>query len=129
MAHIQYVDTLIREYLIYRGFATSLKAFDSDLKSDKDKSFRVDKIIEHISHSINTHDLNSLRDMWNHLDNHLFSKLEQAFVAGKNVAAKKSVHITPYKICKRKINIKKVLREQKIRIKHNLNSNLRYLLA
>lgn len=89
MAHIQYVDTLIREYLIYRGFATSLKAFDSDLKSDKDKSFRVDKIIEHISHSINTHDLNSLRDMWNHLDNHLFSKLEQAFVAGKNVAAKK----------------------------------------
>jgi hypothetical protein len=43
MSHIQYVDELIREYLLYRGFSGTLKAFDSELKVDKDKSFRVRK--------------------------------------------------------------------------------------
>lgn len=45
MAHIQYVDELIREYLLYRGFSGTLKAFDSELKVDKDKSFRVRKCV------------------------------------------------------------------------------------
>jgi hypothetical protein len=41
MSHVQYVDELIREYLLYRGFSGTLKAFDTELKVDKDKSFRV----------------------------------------------------------------------------------------
>lgn len=83
MAHIQYVDTLIREYLLFRGFGNTLKTFESELKTDKDKGFRVDKIIDQITHSINSHDLQSLRDIWNHLDGHLFSKLEHSFATGK----------------------------------------------
>lgn len=82
MAHIQYVDSLIREYMLFRGFAGSLKAFDGELKTDKDKGFRVDKIIEHITHAINVHDLAAVRDMWSHLDGHLFSKLEHSFTSG-----------------------------------------------
>lgn len=82
MAHIQYVDSLIREYLLFRGFGNTLKSFDTELKSDKDKGFRVDKIIDQITHSINSHDLQSLRDIWNHLDGHLFSKLEHSFATG-----------------------------------------------
>ena len=35
------LDDLIKEYLIFRGFTNTLKSFESDLKSDKDKSFRV----------------------------------------------------------------------------------------
>lgn len=83
MAHIQYVDSLIREYMLFRGFSNSLKSFDTELKSDKDKGFRVDKIIEQILATINTQDLNALREIWSHLDGHLFSKLEHAFAAGK----------------------------------------------
>lgn len=82
MAHIQYVDSLIREYMLFRGFSNTLKTFDSELKSDKDKGFRVDKIIDQILSAINTQDLQLLRDIWNHLDGHLFSKLEHVFASG-----------------------------------------------
>lgn len=82
MAHIQYVDSLIREYMLFRGFSSTLKTFDTELKSDKDKGFRVDKIIDQILNAINAQDLQSLREIWNHLDGHLFSKLEHAFASG-----------------------------------------------
>ncbi|KAL0820192.1 hypothetical protein ABMA28_006117 [Loxostege sticticalis] len=76
MAHIQFVDELVREYLLYRGFNSTVKAFDTDLKADKDKGFRVDKIIEQILHYINVSDLNGLKEYWSHLDSLVFSKLE-----------------------------------------------------
>lgn len=41
MSQIQYVDELIREYLLYRGFSGTLKMFDAELKVDKEKGFRV----------------------------------------------------------------------------------------
>ncbi|XP_026321005.1 WD repeat-containing protein 91 [Hyposmocoma kahamanoa] len=76
MAHIQFVDELVREYLLFRGFTSTVKAFDNDLKADKDKGFRVDKIIEQILHYINVSDLNGLKEYWLHLDSLVFSKLE-----------------------------------------------------
>ncbi|KOB76317.1 WD repeat-containing protein 91, partial [Operophtera brumata] len=76
MAHIQFVDELVREYLMYRGFTSTVKAFDNDLKADKDKGFRVDKIVEQIVHYINVSDLNGLKEYWTHLDCLVFSKLE-----------------------------------------------------
>ncbi|GAB0088290.1 WD repeat-containing protein 91 [Sergentomyia squamirostris] len=85
MAHVQYVDGLIREYMLFRGFSNSLKAFDNELKSDKDRSFRVDKIIDKITHCINIQDLNGLREIWTHLDGFLFTKLEHSYT----VAVKK----------------------------------------
>lgn len=82
MAHIQYVDSVLREYMLFRGFSNTLKTFDSELKSDKDKGFRVDKIIDQMMGAINTQDLLLLREIWNHLDGHLFSKLEHSFASG-----------------------------------------------
>ncbi|XP_044742281.1 WD repeat-containing protein 91 isoform X2 [Chrysoperla carnea] len=76
MAHIQYVDELVKEYLLYRGFTSTLKTFDSELKSDKEKGFRVDKIIEQFVSFITSYDLSSLRDLWAHLESHLFCRLE-----------------------------------------------------
>lgn len=35
------VDETIKEYLLYRGFAQSLKWFEQERKDDKDKGFRV----------------------------------------------------------------------------------------
>lgn len=82
MAHVQHLDELIREYLVYRGFGTTVKAFDVDLKTDKEKSFRVDKIVDQLLHFVNTFDLISLRELWGHLDNHMFTKLESCFMPG-----------------------------------------------
>ncbi|PHT51500.1 hypothetical protein BC332_34929 [Capsicum chinense] len=45
MSHIQYLDELIKEYLLFRGFPGTLKAFDNDLKNDKDKGFRDPDIL------------------------------------------------------------------------------------
>uniref|UniRef100_A0A182NCM5 ARMC9 CTLH-like domain-containing protein n=1 Tax=Anopheles dirus TaxID=7168 RepID=A0A182NCM5_9DIPT len=84
MAHIQYIDGLIREYILFRGFSNTLKAFDNELKSDKDKSFRVDKVIEQILLFIHNHDLVGLRELWAHLNNHLFRNLEHHFATAVN---------------------------------------------
>lgn len=83
MAHVQYMDELIREYLLFRGFGSALKVFDADLKSDKEKSFRVDKIVDQLMHFVSIYDLNALKELWIHLDGHMFSKLENHFVPGK----------------------------------------------
>lgn len=38
---VERTDELVREYLIYRGFTSTLKHLDSELKTDKEKGFRV----------------------------------------------------------------------------------------
>ena len=35
------MDEAIREYLLFRGFTAALKAFDHDLKTDRDKNLKV----------------------------------------------------------------------------------------
>ncbi|ETN63499.1 hypothetical protein AND_004817 [Anopheles darlingi] len=84
MAHIQYMDGLIREYILFRGFSNTLKVFENELKSDKDKSFRVDKVIDQILLLIHNHDLQGLRELWAHLNNHLFRNLEHHFATAIN---------------------------------------------
>lgn len=82
MAHAQFMDELVKEYLLFRGFGSTLKSFDVDLKNDKERSFRVDKIIEQLMHHISAYDLNALRELWGHLDSYMFSKLESHFTPG-----------------------------------------------
>lgn len=79
MAHIQFTDELVREYLIFRGFGGTLKAFDADLKLDKDKGFRVDKIVDQLLLHVYNYDLVGLKEAWNHLNARLFIRLEQHF--------------------------------------------------
>ncbi|EEC00691.1 hypothetical protein IscW_ISCW001585 [Ixodes scapularis] len=79
MAASQFADDLVRDYLRYRGFFGSLKAFDSEVKADKDKAFRPDRVVEHLSGCVESMDLVGLRDVWAHLDTHIFRRLEQSF--------------------------------------------------
>ena len=39
------MDELIRDYLVYRGFSQALKSFDNDLKNEKEKAFRPDRLV------------------------------------------------------------------------------------
>ncbi|KAG1702360.1 WD repeat-containing protein 91 [Nymphon striatum] len=71
-----YVDELVKDYLIFRGFIGSMKAFECDLKVDKEHSYRVDKIVEQLSSSISNYDLSLLRETWHHLDKRVFSRCE-----------------------------------------------------
>nr|SVE76413.1 EOG090X0719 [Daphnia longispina] len=79
MSCIQQMDELVKEYLLFRGFTTTVRALDSEVKSEKDKAFRPDKIVEQFIHYINLYDLNGLKDYWNHFDQSVFERLDQNF--------------------------------------------------
>lgn len=41
-----YAEELVREFLLFRGFTTSLQAFEKELTTDIGKGFEVDKILD-----------------------------------------------------------------------------------
>ncbi|KAK9292858.1 hypothetical protein L1049_020839 [Liquidambar formosana] len=45
MENMQYAEELVREFLIFRGFTTTLQAFEIELCTDIGKGFQVDKIL------------------------------------------------------------------------------------
>ncbi|XP_043943485.1 WD repeat-containing protein 91 [Protopterus annectens] len=76
---VERLDELVREYLTYRGFTSTLKYLDTEIKADKEKGFRADKIVDQLQHFIHTYDLAGLRDYWGYLDRRLFSRLEDVY--------------------------------------------------
>lgn len=80
MSAIGFGDELVRDYLLFRGFLTALKAFDGEVKADKDRQFRPDRIVDHLSSCIVNLDLAALREAWNHLDQRFFARLEHSFL-------------------------------------------------
>jgi hypothetical protein len=41
--HVPYVETLLREYLLFRGFTATLASFNSDRTADRTHGCDVDK--------------------------------------------------------------------------------------
>ncbi|XP_055369590.1 WD repeat-containing protein 91 isoform X2 [Betta splendens] len=76
---VERTDEHVREYLIYRGFTSTLKHFDSEIKADKEKGFRVDKIIDQLQQFVLTFDLFGLKEYWLYLDRRLFCRLEDVY--------------------------------------------------
>uniref|UniRef100_A0A8C6TDJ6 WD repeat-containing protein 91 n=1 Tax=Neogobius melanostomus TaxID=47308 RepID=A0A8C6TDJ6_9GOBI len=76
---VERTDELVREYLIYRGFSNALKQLDADIKADKDKGFRVDRILEQLQQLVLSFDLAGLREYWAYLEKRLFSRLEDVY--------------------------------------------------
>jgi len=74
------MDDLVKEYLQFRGFTSTVKALTDELKSDNYKSFRPDKIVDQFTSLIAVYDLNGLRELWNHFDTNVFERLEQHFM-------------------------------------------------
>jgi len=62
--------------ILFRGFTSTIRAFDSDLKNEKEKGFRVDKILDQINQLVVTHDLTGLTELWKHFETKIFSRLE-----------------------------------------------------
>ncbi|KAL1922767.1 uncharacterized protein VTP21DRAFT_9143 [Calcarisporiella thermophila] len=76
---IQYVDDLVKEYLLFRGFVASFRAFSTECRTDKDKGFQADKIVDEFFNFISAGDLTSLLDYWKYLDTRYFSRVEGRF--------------------------------------------------
>ncbi|XP_019961873.2 WD repeat-containing protein 91 isoform X2 [Paralichthys olivaceus] len=76
---VERTDEHVREYLIYRGFTSTMKHLDSEIKADKEKGFRVDKIIDQLQQFIQSFDLFGLKEYWLYLDRRLFCRLEDVY--------------------------------------------------
>ncbi|XP_029301218.1 WD repeat-containing protein 91 isoform X2 [Cottoperca gobio] len=76
---VERTDEHVREYLIYRGFNGTLKHMDTEIKVDKEKGFRVDKIIDQLQQFVQSFDLFGLKEYWLYLDRRLFCRLEDVY--------------------------------------------------
>jgi hypothetical protein len=43
-AALPYVDSLVKEYLLFRGFTQTLQAFNAELAEDKGFGFQADQV-------------------------------------------------------------------------------------
>lgn len=46
MENMQYAEELVKEFLFFRGFTSTLQTFERELGTDIGKGFQVDKILE-----------------------------------------------------------------------------------
>ncbi|KAL7003534.1 hypothetical protein U1Q18_004687 [Sarracenia purpurea var. burkii] len=46
MENMQYAEELVKEFLVFRGFTSTLQAFERELGTDIGKGFQVDRILE-----------------------------------------------------------------------------------
>lgn len=46
MENMQYAEELLREFLIFRGFTSTLQSFDRELSTDIGRNFQVEKILD-----------------------------------------------------------------------------------
>uniref|UniRef100_A0A4W6F676 WD repeat-containing protein 91 n=1 Tax=Lates calcarifer TaxID=8187 RepID=A0A4W6F676_LATCA len=75
---VERTDEHVREYLIYRGFTSTLKHLDSEIKADKEKVL-VERIIDQLQLFIQSFDLFGLKEYWLYLDRRLFCRLEDVY--------------------------------------------------
>lgn len=79
MAHIQSVEKIVSEFLVWKGFTNTLRSFENETRNDRNKHFRVDLILNSIQAAIASHDLNELREIWRTIESFFFTKLEQNY--------------------------------------------------
>ncbi|KAI8083856.1 WD40-repeat-containing domain protein [Thamnidium elegans] len=79
MNSLYQVDELVKEYLLFRGFTATFRALETEIRSDKDKGFQVDKIIEELLGAIANGDIQALIDYYRYLDIRFFSRLDSRF--------------------------------------------------
>ena len=91
-----YLDELVAEYLTYRGFFNTLKAFKQEQKQDKSKSFNVDKIVDFLLQltTATAGDFNLLRATWQHLTSTIFSRLPDPLL----VSSAQRLEVALYKL-------------------------------
>ncbi|XP_065648765.1 WD repeat-containing protein 91 isoform X2 [Hydra vulgaris] len=69
------IDSLVKEYLIFRGFTSSLKVLETEIKNDNNKSYKVDKILEQFSLYIQNYEIANLKSYWRYFERCYFCQL------------------------------------------------------
>ncbi|RNA43286.1 WD repeat-containing 91 [Brachionus plicatilis] len=83
-------------YLNQKSFSSSLKTFEYDLKSDKEKSFRPEKITELLLSFIYQYDLANLLDLWTFLDQKYFTRISLKIGTAHAISRKYELFLLRY---------------------------------
>lgn len=78
---LHYLDELFKEYLVYRGLAETLQAFDSELAGDRLLGFQGARLTAKMLQLVHELDLDGFRGLWSHLERVLFSRLDGKYQA------------------------------------------------
>ncbi|KAJ2517657.1 hypothetical protein H4217_003813 [Coemansia sp. RSA 1939] len=76
---VEYIDDLIREYLLFRGFKQTLRALEQDLERDQDKGFDAGKIVDDLVSMARELRDNELLEYWRYLSFRFFSHLSPKY--------------------------------------------------
>eukprot|EP00879_Flechtneria_rotunda_P022966 GHRR01024275.1.p1 GENE.GHRR01024275.1~~GHRR01024275.1.p1 ORF type:complete len:188 (+),score=66.40 GHRR01024275.1:512-1075(+) len=80
MDALPYVDTLFKEYLLFRGFTSTLDAFSKELAADPGWGFQAERITTHIFHKlIPSLDCKQLVNFLEFLNMGLYSRLDSRY--------------------------------------------------
>ena len=81
MDAIPYLDGLVKEYLLFRGFAKTVTAFHRDCKSDPGLGYQAEQLSDQLFRSlIPNHRADDLVNLLTFLRTHIFSKLDAGLV-------------------------------------------------
>ncbi|KAL7751111.1 hypothetical protein RI367_003313 [Sorochytrium milnesiophthora] len=79
MDSIAYVDRIVREYLLFRGFVGAVRAFDSDATTaDRNVAYDADKITSMLLSYAQSLDHAELTATWSYFDTQFFIRLPSA---------------------------------------------------
>ncbi|KAJ1642877.1 hypothetical protein J3B02_001672 [Coemansia erecta] len=76
---VQFIDDLIREYLLFRGFKSTLMAFEEDLEKDQDKGFSAEYIVDELLTMAKELRVDDFLDYWKYLTFRFFSHLSPKY--------------------------------------------------
>ena len=68
-------DTMVSEYLIYRGFCQSFKSFEAEKSKDVTKKFDISKLVDAIFTSLTNFDIENFINIWDFLSKRFFFHL------------------------------------------------------
>lgn len=69
-------DTLVSEYLIYRGFTNTYKSLETEKRKDKTRQFDVAAIVDSIFVNLQTFDVLSFVSLWDFMNKRFFVHLD-----------------------------------------------------
>ncbi|KAJ2161511.1 hypothetical protein GGF46_001450 [Coemansia sp. RSA 552] len=76
---LEYIDDLVREYLLFRGFNETLQAMERDLEQDHDRGFRAEQIVDELLEMASELRVGELLERWKYLSCRFFSHLSPKY--------------------------------------------------
>ncbi|MFH4978631.1 hypothetical protein AB6A40_005340 [Gnathostoma spinigerum] len=69
------VDSLVRDYLAFRGMTKTLESFDAECRTERDLKFSVSRVVGELFAAIENRQIDRIREIWNYFNTKVFNNL------------------------------------------------------